>query len=447
MKEGRKICLITIFSITTMGIFAQKQIYENPSYGPDSASRMECAKNLSSMSESAKIKQFDMAYEPWSAVYNDCPGASKNIYIQGAKILEHKIKNAANDEEKNKYIDLLMEMYDKRIENFKQEGYVLGRKAIDLLEFRSDDIQKSYEMFKRSVELSKSNTEDAVFATYIQTSYLLYKNDIISAEEFADNYFTVVENAEKKIATDKKPEQTQKVLETVEKIFMDSKAPTCEMLVNYFGPKFETTPNDVAVLKKVTGYLREFDCMDSELFANAAENLFQQEPSAESAYNLAKLFFTKKESDKSVEYYKKSIDLEQDNNLKAKYNYELAAILLAEFSKYSEARSYALEAINLRENWGDPYILIGNIYAASSKSCGENKFQQSAVFWAAVDKYYKAKSIDAEVEGRANELINRYSQYFPNNEDAFFYGFTDGQTYSIDYCWINETTKVRTVKK
>ena len=447
MKKGRKICLIALLSIETVGVFGQKQIYENPKYGTDSASRMQCARNLSSMSESAKINQFDMAYEPWFSVYNDCPGASKNIYIQGAKILEHKIKNAANDDEKNRYIDMLMEMYDKRIENFEQEGYVLGRKALDLLQFRSEDIQKSYEMFKKSIELSQFRTEDAVFATFIQTSYLLYKNELLSAEEFADNYFNVVEYAEMKMSKGSKNSQTERVLETVEKIFMDSKAPNCEMLVNYFSPKFEASPNDIELLKKVSGYLRDFDCMDSELFANAAENLFSQEPSAEAAYNLARLFYTKKEVDKSVDYYKKSIELEQDNEAKAKYNYELGAIMLAEYSKYSEARSYALEAARLKDNWGGPYLLIGNIYAASAKSCGENKFQQNAVFWAAVDKYYKAKSIDPEVEGQATELINRYSQYFPNNEDAFFYGFTDGQSYTLDYCWINETTKVRTVKK
>jgi len=60
-----------------------------------------------------------------------------------------------------------------------------------------------------------------------------------------------------------------------------------------------------------------------------------------------------------------------------------------------------------------------------------------------VDQYIKAKSADASVSAEATELINKYTQYFPNIEDAFFYGFENGQAYTVG-CWINENTSVRT---
>ena len=119
------------------------------------------------------------------------------------------------------------------------------------------------------------------------------------------------------------------------------------------------------------------------------------------------------------------------------------------FTKYDDfqlARNHARKAIELTSDWGEPYILIGNLYASSSKMCGENEFEKSTIFWAAVDKFEQAKAIDSEVNGEATELIRKYSQYFPNAEDAFFYGFEDGQPYTIG-CWINENTKVRTRKR
>jgi hypothetical protein len=106
------------------------------------------------------------------------------------------------------------------------------------------------------------------------------------------------------------------------------------------------------------------------------------------------------------------------------------------------ARKYALEAAGLSPGWGMPYILIGNLYASSSYICDEDELQQKSVFWIAVDQFIKAKTTDTSLTIEANELIRKYTQYFPDAEDEFFYGINEGQEYNVD-CWINEKTKVR----
>jgi hypothetical protein len=127
---------------------------------------------------------------------------------------------------------------------------------------------------------------------------------------------------------------------------------------------------------------------------------------------------------------------------KADYLLTLSNHCFKNLKQFDVARSYARKAANLKSNWGAPYILIGDMYAASAKSCGTNDFESSAVYWSAVDKYIRAKSIDGSIAEEANKKIATWSKYFPNQKDAFFYGFNDGQSYSIA-CWINETTKVR----
>ena len=87
-------------------------------------------------------------------------------------------------------------------------------------------------------------------------------------------------------------------------------------------------------------------------------------------------------------------------------------------------------------------ILIGDIYAAASKDCGSNSFEQGMIFSAAIDKFIQAKNMDPSVLDAANKKIATYSKYLPSNEDAFFSGATEGNTFQVG-CWINESTKVR----
>jgi tetratricopeptide (TPR) repeat protein len=212
--------------------------------------------------------------------------------------------------------------------------------------------------------------------------------------------------------------------------------------VEIFSPKFEKTPEDLAFLKKLTMLLTDQECEDSELFAMSSENLYKLEPSAQAAYNLAKLFFKKEEFDKSVSYYQEAIEWEEDPLEKAKYQYELGLFKFTKYDDFAEARNLARQAIQNNPDWGKPYILIGNLYASSSSLCGENEFEKSTIFWVAVDKFIQARSVDAAVAEEASELIGKYTQYFPNMEDAFFYGYEDGEEYTVG-CWINERTTVR----
>jgi hypothetical protein len=118
------------------------------------------------------------------------------------------------------------------------------------------------------------------------------------------------------------------------------------------------------------------------------------------------------------------------------------AVQSAEKNDFVTARNYALEAAGIKPGWGDPFILIGNLYATSSYICNKDELQQKSVFWVAVDQFIKAKNVDTSLAIRANDLISRYMQYFPNAEDAFFYGISEGQEYTVG-CWINEKTRIR----
>jgi tetratricopeptide (TPR) repeat protein len=392
----KKIILFTLFTVS-LGLYitwAQPAaIQDNPKYGTDSASRINCANNLSTMSEFMKIDLLDHAFPSWQIVFNECPASSKNIYLYGIKIYRTRVARQQDQAQKATALDTLMLIYDRRIEHFGQEGLVLGRKGLDLLRYDNSQVQRAYEYLKESADL-------------------------------------------------KNVSRAETCLKNIEAIFANSGAADCETLVEIFTPKFEQAPEDPELLKKITSLLADQDCEENELFARSSENLYKIEPSSMAAYNLAKLFFKQEDYDKSIAYYKEAISGDADAEQKAKYHYELGLILFSKYDDLTNARSNARKAIENKPGWGDPYILIGNLYASSSDNCGENDFEKITVFWAAVDKFRQAKSADAEVSAEANELIAKYSAYFPNVEDAFFYGFENGQSYTVG-CWINEKTTVR----
>ncbi|MEZ4906742.1 MAG: hypothetical protein R2771_03650 [Saprospiraceae bacterium] len=66
------------------------------------------------------------------------------------------------------------------------------------------------------------------------------------------------------------------------------------------------------------------------------------------------------------------MDQETDPEKQANYYYALAAIQFGELNQLSNARANALKAAQLKSNWGKPYILIGDMYSKSAKSCGDD---------------------------------------------------------------------------
>ena len=125
--------------------------------------------------------------------------------------------------------------------------------------------------------------------------------------------------------------------------------------------------------------------------------------------------------------------------MKANYNYSIAVDLYKQ-KQYGSARSYCLKALEQKSNYGQPYILIAMLYAASP--VGEDSFQKSQTYWLVIDKLNRAKAVDPSVSADANKLINSYKGQCPNKEEAFMHSITPGTSVTIGG-WINETTTAR----
>lgn len=439
----KKIALLTLglIFIANLGQAQKKK----PNYGATPEDSVACLRNLSLYTEFYKQKNYDDAYKPWRTTLEVCPGSNKNIYIHGANMYKRTIKMQKDPALKEQYIDSLMWLYDKRIENFGQEGYVLGRKGVDLFRINNEKFEEAYEIMNKSVELRGNKSEVNTLVFWLQAAVLKFKADEAHRETVLNNYSTAADILQYQLKNTTKDKKKQKIVDGIanlEEIFSKSEAPDCDALITLFTPKFEEAPEDIELLKKITMLLDRYECTDSDLFVKSSENLYKLEPSAESAYMVAKLYLKKADYDKASGYYKEAIEQQTDSLLLSKYYYELATLSHAKGGMGQTARGYAYKAIANNPTDGNPYILIGLIYAAATKECSADEFEQKAIYWLVVDQFIKAKSVDPEVAEDANKEIATYSQYFPNKEEAFFRDITEGIEYEVG-CWINKTTKAR----
>jgi tetratricopeptide (TPR) repeat protein len=408
---------------------------------------IECQKSLSLYREYVKQKSYEEALTYWRRVYSICPVSSKNIYIDGVTLFRWQIDREKDVARRDLYIDTLMQIYDNRIKYFGERGQVLGRKGIDLLRYRRGEqqyIQEGFNILDESVSILKGKSAAPTLATYFTATVSLFKLNALDAGRVVEIWGKVIPYLDEGAAKNPTDKTYPEVKGSVMANFIACGAATPASLTKFYEPLVTAKPDDLALLKEVTSAFVNINAENEALYIKAAELLYAKEPSADAAYKLAKLLSKQESFQKSATYYKEALDKETNPELRAKYYFELAKVT-TNLDNAPQARSYALEAIKLKDNWGDPYLLIARLYANSSSTCGTKNIEKYSVFWAAVDKCQRAKAIDPNVAEEANTLINTYSNYFPKREDAFFEGFTDGQTYQVG-CWIGESTIVRTLK-
>ena len=452
MKKGIKtvFLLLTISMFSVSFAFAQadddtdsKTTGKGPKYGSDSAS---CVMHLSLYREFFKQKNYKDAYSHWKWVFNGCPVASQNTYIDGAKLVSAKIDETKDVALRNKLIDTLMMVYDQRITYFDREGYVLGRKGVDLYTYQPEKTEQIYQILKKSVELSGNKSEGPSLVYYFRSIIGMVDLNKLDKSAIVDGYDVISEIIDHNIKVN---QANPKVLATWENSKGNIESTfepfaTCPDLVAIYEKKFSEKPDDVELLKKITNILERKDCVKSELFFNATKSLHKLEPSAQSAYLMGTLNIEKNDLAKAADYLEEAASLFEDSADKIKALNLLANINFNQ-RNYSQARTNALKVLQLNPNFGKAYMLIGDLYAASSSMCTGDDLGGKTVFWAAIDKYLKARSVDPSVEADANAKISQYSRHFPPASDLFFRDMIEGTSYTVG-CWINETTTIRAGK-
>jgi tetratricopeptide (TPR) repeat protein len=426
--------LVFIFSLLISGLGYS----QDDKYGATPEIQEECKKNLSLYREFRDQNNFEDAYPYWRLALDLCPASAKTLYLDGEKMIDQKI-SAASEEEAPLWTDSLLVLLDKRIEHFGEEGFVLGKKGgIQLKNKRYED---AYKTLKKSLEIDGENSSPTTLAFYYNSVYAMFSIKKIDKEQLISDYVPVSEILSLNISREENPkmrESYEKAKQAVDGLFV--KVATCEDVEGVAKGIFEKNKTDIEALKKASAMLGAANCDDSDIAFSINSTIQDSEPSLSAARSLGNYSLKNRKFADAKKFFEQAIELNETGSGKAEDYLRLTQALLY-LDNYKAAKAMAQRAAAEKSGWGEPYILMGDAIAGSSKSCPGDDFKQKSVYWLAVDYYNKAKSVDPSSAEKANKRIATYSKYYPEKKDVFYQGLGEGDKVEVE-CW-GETSTVR----
>ncbi len=406
-----------------------------------------------------KVNDWKQAYDYWQKVYRVAPAADgkrNTVFNDGIRFYEYFMTQTQDSIQIKGYIEAIFKMYEEMEQCYPEGSYADARKAFDLY-YKYPNLaskEEIYALFKKTVDKEGLKTPDFVLNPFTGLLVDLYFEKKISMEEaqqYQQKIRDIVTNGLAKCKGKecdrwKMVEQYAPVrLEDFEVVkgFYDC----AYYKAKYYG-EFEAAPTDCDVIRDVYGRLRWANCPETD---EQFRNLIRagNENCAEGGSKLvrdANNCLQNADYTCAIENFEKAAAEETDNVKKAKYLLLIAKIYYSHLKSFSKARQYALKAAEANTSWGEPYILVGRLYASSGPLCGPGRgWDSQVVVWPAIDMWNKAKRVDSSAAGEANKWIGRYSQYMPTIEEIFQRNLKEGESYYVG-CWIQESTTIRAAR-
>ena len=474
----KKHFLLIVSLLASVCAFAQNGVTTPYRFGQGEDS-VKCIQAISLYSVNLKNKNYDVAYENWKTVYNNYPVARVDTYTNGEKLLKALIAASTDEAKKAGYVNELLALYDQQIKYIDKlqeitktplsAGGVLGKRALAYISYvPKASLDSAYNMLAKSVEMEKGESEYIVTQQFMKMSAQMYKankashgekiiQDYLDASTYVvdvldkynerigyyENRFKETNDPKDSLRADgfgKMIDAARIARSNIDAYFINSGAASCQDLDTIYASKIEANKDNIDYLSKVISVMSMLKCTDQDAYLSASEYALAIQPTAKAAMGVGFRYFKKGEAEKAMELFDQAINLETSVTTKAEMCYK-AAVANYSLKKYSDARKYALKAIELNAKYGAPYILIAQCYAAAPNWHSESVMNQ-CTYYAVLDKLYRAKAVDPSVEKEAQKFINSYSTHTPKSDELFMRGYTKGQAIKIGG-WINESTTIR----
>ena len=431
------------------------------------AQNPECMTNLSIYAEHVKVKNYDAAYEPWKMVYESCPDINKANFSYGERILKAKIENSTGAE-KDAYVQDLLSLYDNSLKyfptNYTKAGVAID-KALLMYENKMASDEELFTMLDKAFQEDQENfTNPRALYLYFSSLVDLHdagKRDLQDVFNTYDDVTGKLEEENKKL-TDivtkllpkdslgtltSKEKRTLKVATVNSESFgkvassVDSKLGAladCDNLIPLYEKSFDEKKDDVKWVKRAVGRMFSKECTDDPMFRKLFEAQLALDPSAD-AYMYGGVLKQKSgDMNGALADFNKAVELETDSYKKSEILYKIATTVRN--SSSSQARSYALKAIDANPANGKAYLLIATLYGNSANACGDTPFEKRAIYWKAAAMARKAATVDPALSGRASQLAASYDAKAPSKEMIFSSGKA-GQTITFS-CWVGGSVAV-----
>lgn len=405
-----------------------------------------------------KAGESKQAMKMWRQVYAASPAADgkrATVYTDGIAFYNELIKEMP--EQREAYGDSILMLYQEARRCYPGDGYMSAIQGFDSYytypgSATDDEI---YELFKESIEID--GPEKLNYFVINPMSKLLVeqhregKIEVDEAKMITDALKTRLAKGLKNCsgaecepwkAIENYAPETLRYFETVQGFY------DCQYFINQYYADYKADPTNCDAILTAYSRLRYGGCTDGtpefDELKQAYENNCRVVASGPS--DLKKAFDCLESGDYNcaIENFTAAAEGAEEAEKKGRYYMYASKVYYSHKRNFGQARAFARKAANADPSSGEPYMLIGTLYASSGPLCGPGTgFDSQIVTWPAIDKWQQAKRIQPDLAGKANKLINTYTQYMPSKADVFQRGIKEGDSFTVG-CWIQETTRVRT---
>ncbi|GHV00531.1 hypothetical protein FACS1894159_06420 [Bacteroidia bacterium] len=421
----------------------------DPRYGDTPAQRQKNAVALSLFMEECNARSYDRALGHLWELTGEAPRISQNIYLLGANIYRSKIAAAATSDERDRLLDALMSLYDRRAAAFadlpadRGKGYILSLKARDYYACRPDDVPGNLRLFDDALTQwgMAADPDFANICMKIVTDW--YAADKVTPDVVLAGYDRLAPLFEapgvETTGDDRKRAEARK---TFDALLAGSGAADCDNLERLFKPRVDASPDDRELMGRVFAAMTRAGCRSDFYFA-LAERYYTLAPSSPVALALGAAFEQRKDYARALKYLGEAVAGEKDPVVISSLQVRIAANLLEE-GKAREAARAARAAMEANPENGYGPLMLAQACAAGASAC--SGFDRHSVSWLVVDLLTEARSrlmADADAVSAIDRQVASFSRGFPGREECFFRGVRDGDQITVGCGWITGRTTVR----
>ncbi|MFZ1703099.1 MAG: hypothetical protein WAT79_02070 [Saprospiraceae bacterium] len=406
-----------------------------------------------------KINRFEEALPLWRQAFQMAPASNGRVKYQfddGVKLYKYLLEKEQDSQKKKLYVDSIYMLYEKRAYCFGDSAYVEGLKGFDGYYSFSNffDTTTIFTWFTNHIDQLGLQSEYFVVNPF---SKMLY-DGVISGSiprgkglHYAKLIMDIVANGVQNCQ--EKQCETWSIIEAYAPVQMEllegvDNFYDCAYYKDKYLNLYQKFPDSCDIINTAYSRLSLGGCdPQGSALKELAEVKKLKCYVAPEAPGLVRQGYDAYQEGKykiAVQKFELFAQDAKDPEVKAKYYLLISKIYYGDLKNFSKSRTYALKAADFKTNWGEPYMLIGKLYASSGPLCGSGTgWDSQIVTWVAIDQFQYAKTIDPSLTSEANKWITQYSQYMPKTEDLFFRSIKKGSRYFVP-CWIQEETTVRT---
>lgn len=365
-----------------------------------------------------------------------------NQYERMINVYTELAKEQSDPSMKTAYLDTAIQIYDEAFEIFEPDEidefrwtFRQGRFFQEYSGDIDDGMDKAYENYEQAFDLDPVRLTESSDGYYVRILLDKYVNDGEREKALA-----FIDEIEPIGGSD-----VQRAISNArDKIFSSP-----EERLAFLESQLEDSPNDVEILNELATIYEHAG--NREKAIETAEKLYEIDPSFDHTRKLADYAISDAQYEFALQYLKEALEKTDDELTQRNISLEIADAY-QNIDNFQEARSYARQASSIDPDWGQPYLRIASIYAATISRCTRNRTidrDDRSVYWLVLDYLDKAREADPSVASAVNRQYQTYEPVLPSSEDKFFRGWEAGDRIMVNgniaqcYAWIDEATAVR----